>query len=199
MLRATLAGLMAAFVLLGGVPALAQSSTRVSVEVSGGYLLLGGDAFAATDDGMGFEAQLRLGFRGGSGLGIGYYRSKHSVPALPEDIAMSSVFADVRYYLPVESRLRPYVAARLGLMQKGTEVLIPFTGPVEGKARGTLVGAGAGLSYMVTSAIDVMLAAGYDLTFFGDSDYQGERFSDTSANGSVLGVRLGVSVGFGGR
>lgn len=194
-----------------GLPA--QTAQPISVQLSGLYEGLSGDAFEDVDPGIGFEAQLRY-TRGAWSVGLGYQAVRHDYRTcgLPSAsgcldydegrITGAGIFFEPRYVFDAGSDVfAPYVSGRFSVVRQNDnghpQFDLSFTGS---SANG-----GGGLLFRMTPRVNFDAGATFGYTRF--SSYRsvdretGAVQTGTpggGASGSNFVLRLGVAIGLGG-
>lgn len=197
-----------------GAPALcAQTAQAISVQLSGLYEGLTGDAFDDVRPGFGFEAQLRY-TRGAWSVGLGYQQVRHDYRycALPTstgacladiagDIRGSGVFFEPRYVFDAGSDVyAPYMSGRFSVVKQNSvgDPLYDFS------VTGSSANAGGGVLFRLTPRVNFDLGGTVGYTRF--SRYRAEdrqtgavlSGSTGGASGSNFVLRAGVAIGIGG-
>jgi hypothetical protein len=191
----------------------AQTAQPISVQLSGLYEGLAGDAFDDVQPGTGFEAQLRY-TRGAWSLGLGYQATRHRYRycALPTSsgsclaniagrISGSGIFFEPRYVFDAGSDVfAPYVSGRFSIVNQNSvgDPLYDFS------VTGSSANGGGGLLFRVTPRVnfDVGATVGYTrFTSYRAVDRQtGDEFSGSTngTSGSNFVLRVGLAIGIGG-
>lgn len=208
----TLCGALASLVTIAS-PGHAQTAQPISIQLSGLYEGLTGDAFEDVRPGTGFEAQLRY-TRGAWSVGLGYQTVQHSYRycALPTQtgacladisgqIRGSGIFFEPRYVFDAGSDVyAPYMSGRFSIVKQNSvgDPLYDFS------VTGSSANAGGGLLFRVTPRInfDVGGTVGYTrFTRYRAEDRQtGAILSGSTGgtSGSNFVLRAGVAIGIGG-
>jgi hypothetical protein len=198
---------------VGTVELHAQTAQPISVQLSGLYEGLSGDAFEDVRPGTGFEAQLRY-TRGAWSVGLGYQALQHRygfcyVPlsgggcgrTIPATISGSGIFFEPRYVFDAGSDVyAPYVSGRFSIVKQSDtgDPLYEFS------ITGSSANGGGGLLFRLTPRInfDVGGTVGYTRFSKGRSvDRQtGAVISGSTGgtSGSNFVLRVGVAIGIGG-
>jgi len=203
----------AAVLLLCAVSARAQTAQPISLQLSGLYEGLSGDAFEDVRPGAGFEAQLRY-TRGAWSVGLGYQTVRHDyrycalttangscLAPVAGRISGSGVFFEPRYVLDAGSdRFAPYVSGRFSIVRQNDsgDPLYDFS------VTGSSANAGGGVLFHLTPRVNFDAGATFGYTRF--TSYRavdketGTEFSGSpgGASGSNFVLRLGVAIGLGG-
>jgi hypothetical protein len=209
---ASVSGALACLAACAG-DARAQTAQPISVQVSGLYEGLAGDAFDDVQPGAGFEAQVRY-TRGAWSVGVGYQMTRHRYRycALPTSsgvclaeiagrISGSGVFLEPRYVLDAGSDVfAPYVSGRFSLVKQSA------TGdPVyDFSVSGSSANAGGGLLVRVTPRVNFDAGATVGYTRFSSFRSVERRTGAvlTDAEGGRAGsnfvLRVGMAIGIGG-
>ena len=197
-----------------GAPGLdAQTAQPISIQLSGLYEGLTGEAFDDVRPGAGFEAQLRY-TRGAWSVGLGYQQVRHEYRycALPTstgaciadiagDIRGSGIFFEPRYVFDAGSDVyAPYMSGRFSVVRQSSvgDPLYDFS------VTGSSANAGGGVLFRVSPRINVDIGGTVGYTRF--SRYRAEdrqtgavlAGSTGGASGSNFVLRVGVAIGIGG-
>ncbi len=180
-------------------PLLAQSAQAVSLQVSGLYNGVFGNAFTGLRlrDGVGAEAQVRY-TPGSMSIGAGFEYTNHGVERQPEDVRLYGGFVEPRYRIHAGSNVvAPYVSARFSLLKVGysgddlslTSTFIQLNG-------------GGGLLFRLNSRVNLDLGATFGYNRLGDgtlsSKSGGGSVHVNSTSGSNVVLRLGLAIGLAG-
>jgi hypothetical protein len=184
----------AACVLAGD--ATAQSAQRFSVQGSGIYAALLGEAYEGFNGGPGFEAQLRF-TPGALSFGIGYQYTSHQFVSDPANLRLDGGFFEPRYVIIIGSNtFAPYIAARVAVLRQSYQ-----GGGLRGSTTGVTVNGGGGVLTRLGSRLNLDLGVTYGYATFGESEYRdtaGNTFPFPSGSGSNVMVRAGLAIGIGG-
>ncbi|MBK8056855.1 MAG: outer membrane beta-barrel protein [Gemmatimonadetes bacterium] len=190
MRRSNRSALLLAFLL--AAPLRAQSGTLWSLQASGLYVGLSGDAYSGLDAGVGAEGQLRYNFVNGWSLGAGVQASRHKFSedfGLLEDLTLMGAFVEPRKVLPIgRSKVAPYLSGRLALLSQRTKVLGESVG-----ATGLQVNAGGGLLFSLSPRANLDFGATVGAVGFGKYANVGSE----AGSGSNFVMRVGLSLGLG--
>lgn len=183
-------------VALGISSAAAQTAQRFSVQASGLYANLFGDAFANVGRGLGGEAQLRY-TPGAFSIGAGFQYTDHDTPGTPDaTFHLYGGFLEPRYVLDVgSSTLFPYVSTRFSILSQKITRPNP---QIEISASGVTLNGGGGVLFRLGSRVNLDVGSTFGYTHFGDSETDGSTNPNTSQSGSNVVVRIGLAVGLGG-
>ena len=192
----TLIGLITGLGLVGLAVdgAAAQTAQRFSVQASGLYAKLYGDAFAGVGRGLGGEAQLRY-TPGALSIGAGFQYTDHDTPeGSGATFHLYGGFLEPRYVIDVGSNsLSPYVSTRFSILsQKISETA------GETSATGVTLNGGGGVLFRLGSRVNLDVGSTFGYTHFGDAETEGSTIPNTSASGSNIVVRIGLALGLGG-
>jgi hypothetical protein len=196
-----LIGLVAGLGLLGpGVGrAAGQTAQRFSVQGSGLYANLYGDAFANVGRGLGGEAQLRY-TPGALSIGAGFQYTDHDTPAASgATFHLYGGFLEPRLVLDVGSNtVSPYVSTRFSLLsQKVKEPAGPGQ-QIETSATGVTLNGGGGILFRLGPRLNLDVGSTFGYTHFGDAARGGSTLPNTGASGSNIVVRIGLALGLAG-
>jgi hypothetical protein len=198
---------------LGTAALPAQTAQPISIQLSGLYEGLSGDAFEDVRPGTGVEAQLRY-TRGAWSVGLGYQLLEHRYRycALPTSsgacladivgrIRGSGIFFEPRYVFDAGSDVyAPYVSGRFSIVKQSDkgDPLYDFS------VTGSSANGGGGVLFRLTPRInfDIGGTVGYTrFTRYRAVDRQtGAVISGSTggASGSNFVLRVGVAIGIGG-
>lgn len=198
-------------IVAGELPA--QTAQPISVQLSGLYEGLAGDAFDDVHPGAGFEGQVRY-TRGAWSFGFGYQATRHRYRycALPASngsclativgrISGSGIFFEPRYVFDAGSDVfAPYMSGRFSIVKQNNvgDPLYDFS------VTGSSANGGGGLLFRVTPRIN--FDAGVTVGYTRFSSYRaidrvtGAEFSGSTGgtSGSNFVLRVGVAIGIGG-
>ncbi len=177
----------------------AQTAQRLSVQASGLFVTLSGDAYSSLKNGPGFEAQLRFN-PGALSFGGGFQFSNHDIDATDVDgsIRLFGAFFEPRYVIPAPSAmLAPYVSARLAYLRQSLN-LEGF----EGNSNGLQINGGGGVLVRLGSNVNVDLGATFGYIDFGESTVTDkstgiETKTADADSGTNWVFRIGLAFGLG--
>ena len=177
--------------------ATAQSAQRFSIQASGIYAALFGEAFEGLDGGPGVEAQLRF-TPGALSFGAGYQYTSHEFVSDLANVRLDGGFLEPRYVIVTGSNtFAPYLAARFSVLRQSFSA-----GDITGSTTGITVNGGGGVLASLSSRINLDVGVSYGYARFRDSEYRDPRTGFThpfpSGSGSDIVVRAGLAVGIGG-
>jgi hypothetical protein len=212
-----LASVCGAIACLSGVGAgrgAAQTAQPISVQLSGLYEGLAGDAFDDVQPGAGFEAQLRY-TRGAWSVGLGYQTTRHDYRycALPNSgggpclvsiagqFSGSGIFFEPRYVLDAGSDVfAPYVSGRVSVVRQKADGHPEYDFSVSGSS----ANAGGGLLVRMSPRVNFDAGGTVGYTRFSRFRSVDRRTGAvlTGAEGGTSGsnfvLRVGVAIGIGG-
>ncbi|MCC6773371.1 MAG: outer membrane beta-barrel protein [Gemmatimonadaceae bacterium] len=197
-----LVGATALFVLVAPSLVQAQSAQRYSLQASGIFVGVFGEAYEGLKSGPGFEAQFRITPSAWS-YGFGVQGSVHSTddPNFgDETVTVAGIFFEPRRVIDVgSSQFAPYVSARVAFLQQSLDVIINGT-QVTADATGAQFNGGGGVLVRLSPRVNLDLGATYGLINFGDVEVDvagvgSTKLEGTSGNGSNLVLRAGLAVG----
>jgi len=174
----------------------AQSAQAISLQVSGLYNGVFGNAFNGLQDGVGGEAQIRY-TPGAFSVGAGFEYTRHGLDNVMEDAELYGGFVEPRYRIHTGSNvLAPYVSARFSLLAVG------FTGgELSTDSNFIQLNGGGGLLYRLGPRINLDFGATYGYNRLGSGTLKRNgatlRTFDSSSGANAV-VRLGLAVGIGG-
>lgn len=196
--RSSMATLVA--ITLVSVPAAAQSAQRWSIQASGLYVGVGGEAYDGLDNGAGGEVQVRLTPSLWS-YGLGAQYSSHELSQAPgNSISLSGVFFEPRRVFDVGSaRYAPYLSGRAAFLQQEAD----FGNGTTLTASGFQANVGGGVLTRLTPRVNLDLGATVGAINFGDAELKQNgqvqgTFSGTSGTGQNIVFRAGLAIGLGG-
>jgi hypothetical protein len=170
-----------------------QSHQPFSLQLSGIFVIPGGDAFSGTNPGGGGEIQIRRNLSPIS-IGIGAQLSMHDI-GLPTLMSLRGAFLEPRFVIPGSSlSFAPYLSARVAVFQEN----ISSEG-VTGSATGTQINGGGGILIPLGTNLNLDLGATVGLLRFGSftTRYQGQSYHSPAATGFNFVLRGGVAIGLG--
>jgi opacity protein-like surface antigen len=195
----TLIGLVTGLGLVGLAvnQATAQTAQRFSVQASGLYAHLYGDAFDGIGRGLGGEAQLRYTPSAFS-IGAGFQYTDHDTPGSPgATLHLYGGFLEPRYVIDVGSgTLAPYVSTRFSILSQKLTELRDTGQEIETSATGVTLNGGGGVLIRLGSRVNLDVGSTFGYTRFGESETEG--VTNPSASGSNIVVRIGLALGLGG-
>jgi len=182
----------------------AQTNQRFSVQASGLFVTLSGDAYESLKNGPGFEAQLRFN-PGALSFGGGFQFSNHDVDA--SDVNGSAhlfgAFFEPRYVIATKSTsFAPYVSGRLAYLRQSLDADISGGPSVEGHSNGFQINGGGGFIVRVGPSINVDLGATFGRIDFGEATVKDKnsgvetKTPDADA-GTNFVFRIGLAFGLG--
>ena len=174
-----------------------QSAQRLSVQGSGLFINLFGDAFEGAEAGYGFEAQVRY-TPSALSFGAGFQYTSHGVEGIDDRASLIGGFFEPRYVFSTSSSsLFPYLSGRFYLVQIKSENTAT---DVRTTANGLAANGGGGVLVRLASRVNADIGATYGYSRFSDFKFEdlstgitGE--SDISNSGSNIVLRLGLTLG----
>jgi hypothetical protein len=175
----------------------AQSAQAISVQVSGLYNGVFGNAFQRLEDGIGGEAQIRY-TPGALSIGAGFQYTSHGQETQPEDIRLYGGFIEPRYRIHTGSNIiAPYLSARFALLKIGFS-----GGDLSTSSAFIQLNGGGGLLYRLGPRFNLDLGATYGYNRVGEGTLKrkstGTETPFESGSGANVVLRLGLAVGIGG-
>jgi hypothetical protein len=180
------------------LPLGAQTRSTWSVQGSGLFAGLGGDAYSGIDPGPGFELQIRRRLDPTWSLGCGFQGTYHSLSAVSGDVKLQGLFCEPRKLIDIQSdKVFPYVSARGSVLRQDLT-----SGTFESSANGATANLGAGLMMPFgngasahPTVLELGASAGY--TWFGDfsANAPGGTISGSTGGGFNFILRIGLAVG----
>ncbi|MDQ3996438.1 MAG: hypothetical protein M3303_05420 [Gemmatimonadota bacterium] len=196
---------------LGAPVARGQTAQPISVQLSGLYEGLAGDAFDDVRPGAGFEAQLRY-TRGAWSVGLGYQTTRHryrycALPAATTCLAVISgqfsgagVFFEPRYVLDAGSDVfAPYLSGRFSLVRQRADGDPDYEFSVSGSS----ANAGGGLLVRMSPRVNFDAGGTVGYTRFSSFRSVDRRTGavltgvEGGTSGSNFVLRVGVAIGIG--
>jgi hypothetical protein len=176
---------------------LAQSAQAVSLQVSGLYNGVIGDAFNGMGDGAGAEAQVRY-TPGSLSIGAGFEYTSHGYAGTAENVRLYGGFVEPRYRIHAGSNsVAPYLSARFSLLKVGFS-----GGDLSLSSDYIQLNGGGGLLYRLNSRVNLDLGATYGYNRLGDgtltSKSGGGSRHQNASSGSNIVLRVGLAIGLGG-
>jgi hypothetical protein len=189
----------------------AQTAQPISVQLSGLYEGLAGDAFEEVRPGAGFEAQLRY-TRGAWSVGLGYQATRHryrycALPASSDGSCLTlirgrfrgaGVFFEPRYVLDAGSDVfAPYLSGRFSLVWQSADGDPDYEFSVSGSS----ANAGGGLLVRITPRVNFDAGGTVGYTRFSSFRSVDRRTgavlsgAEGGTSGSNFVLRVGVAIG----
>jgi hypothetical protein len=188
--------------------AFAQTGQRFSIQGSGLYAGLFGEAFDEIEDGVGGEVQVRY-TPGVISWGFGLQYTSHNTAGEAKDVItkakLAGVFVEPRYVVDIgSSRLAPYFSGRFAYSQMSLDIVeIPNVTVDIDEPRGPTINGGGGVLIRLSSRanLDIGVTIGY--TSFNDIEghvvgNQAFDFTVEVGSGTNLVGRIGFAIGLGG-
>ncbi|HEY8259419.1 MAG TPA: hypothetical protein VIG08_17305 [Gemmatimonadales bacterium] len=175
----------------------AQSAQAFSLQASGLYNGVFGNAFTGLRGGIGAEAQIRY-TPGAVSIGAGFEYTNHGLENQPEDVRLYGGFIEPRYRIHAGSNVvAPYLSARFSLLKVGYS-----GGDLSLTSSFIQLNGGGGLLFRLNSRVNMDLGATFGYNRLGDgtktSKSGGGSVSVESASGSNVVLRLGLAIGLAG-
>jgi hypothetical protein len=178
-------------------PLLAQSAQAVSLQVSGLYNAVFGNAFFGTRDGTGVEAQVRY-TPGSLSIGAGFEYTNHGSDVRPENTRLYGGFIEPRYRIRAGSNVvAPYISARFSLLKVG------FSGnDLSLSSNFIQLNGGGGLLFRLNSRVNLDVGATYGFNRLGQGTLKSESGGGSvpveANSGSNAVLRVGLAIGLAG-
>ena len=170
---------------------LAQSGTLFSIQGSGLYVGLSGDAYEGVGGGIGAEGQVRMNFTGGRSLGAGLQYSSHSFAegfGVDDPLTLVGVFLEPRILLNrIGTWSAPYLSLRLAFLRQSASV--------DGNsvsASGLQINGGGGILMKINDRTNIDLGGTIGAVKFGDYST-----GVNAGNGLNFVLRVGLSLAIG--
>jgi len=191
--------LIALSLLIASGTAAAQTAQRLSVQASGLFVTLSGDAYENLKNGPGFEAQLRFN-PGALSIGGGFQYSNHDVddPTLDGSIKLLGGFLEPRYVIATSSStFAPYISSRLAYLRQSLD-LEGF----EGNSNGFQINGGGGIIMRLGGNVNLDLGATFGYIDFGEATVKDkstgiETKTEDADSGTNWVFRIGLAFGLG--
>jgi hypothetical protein len=185
--------------LIASGTAAAQTAQRFSVQASGLFVTLSGDAYENLKNGPGFEAQLRFN-PGALSIGGGFQYSNHDVddPTLDGSIKLLGGFLEPRYVIATSSTtFAPYISSRLAYLRQSLD-LEGF----EGNSNGFQINGGGGIIMRLGGNVNLDLGATFGYIDFGEATVKDkstgiETKTEDADSGTNWVFRIGLAFGLG--
>jgi hypothetical protein len=186
------------------VPAGAQSAQRFSLQFSGLFVGVSGEAYEGLDSGPGFEAQFRFNPSAFS-IGLGFQASSHGLAIEDvgsEDVQLAGGFLEPRYVFDIgQDKYAPYASARLAYLKQSIDLDLDDVS-VSASANGTQLNIGGGVLVRLSSRVNLDVGATIGRIDFDDVEVTipGEgtvSVAGSSGSGQNLVLRLGLAIGLG--
>jgi hypothetical protein len=178
-------------------PLLAQSAQAVSLQVSGLYNGVFGNAFFGLRNGAGVEAQVRY-TPGSLSVGAGFEYTNHGSDIRPENTRLYGGFVEPRYRIHAGSNVvAPYVSARFSLLKVGFS-----GGDLSLSSSFIQLNGGGGLLFRLNSRVNLDVGATYGYNRLGNGTLKSESGGGSvpveANSGSNVVLRLGLAIGLAG-
>lgn len=173
--------------------ALAQSSQKLSLQLSGLSTSIGVGSGASATGGVGVEPQVRVNriweseSIGTISVGLGGQWTRHS--AGPDVLRIFGAFLEPRLVMPRLGRTFPYVAGRLALLQQSSNFGT--------SSSGTAFGAGGGVAIPVSSRVNVDAGVALIRQKFGTFRFNDDNRQSSFRAFNTYAAKIGLSVGLG--
>jgi hypothetical protein len=175
----------------------AQSAQKFSIQGSGLFIKLFGDAFPGAKPGYGFEAQVRY-TPSALSFGVGFQYTSHEVEGVDQRATLLGGFFEPRYVFSTSSgTLFPYLSGRFYLVELKSE---NSNTDIRTKATGLAANGGGGVLLRLGSRVNADIGATYGYSEFRDFKFEDlstgvTGTSDNNTNGSNVVLRLGLTLG----
>jgi hypothetical protein len=174
-----------------------QSAQPISLQVSGLFNGVFGNAFTGMRDGVGAEAQIRYTPSAFS-IGAGFEYTNHGFEGRPEDIRLYGGFVEPRYRIHAGSNVvAPYISARFSLLKVGFS-----GGDLDLTSNFIQLNGGGGLLFRMQSRLNLDVGATFGYNRLGDGMLSSKSGAGSvavkSSSGSNVVIRVGLAIGLGG-
>jgi hypothetical protein len=175
----------------------AQSAQPISLQVSGLFNGVFGNAFTGMKNGVGAEAQVRYTPSAFS-VGAGFEYTNHGFENRPEDIRLYGGFVEPRYRIHAGSNVvAPYISARFSLLKVGFS-----GGDLSLTSSFIQLNGGGGLLFRLHSRLNLDVGATFGYNRLGNGTLSSKSGTGSvpveSSSGSNVVIRLGMAIGLGG-
>ena len=162
-----------------------QPRTRgLTIGASGGFFIVGGEDFSATDDALGVNAYIGYRALKRFDVNLGVHYSSHGLGFGSRDLAILAIYAEPRVLFPIpESPATFSLGLRAGWARRDAST---ETSTFESTGYG--VGGVAAIQIGVARSLNVEALLSVNLLSFAPI------FGSERDSGSVIGVQLGLSV-----
>jgi hypothetical protein len=174
----------------------AQSAQRLSIQGSGLFINLMGDAFSNAESGYGFEAQVRY-TPSALSLGAGFQYTRHKLENTDLHANLVGGFFEPRYVFSTSSAsLFPYLSGRFYVVRLSST---NEAQQIKTTSTGVAANGGGGVLIRVGSRVNIDLGATYGYCRFGEFKFEDLSSGLTSTsdgnNGTNLVGRVGLTFG----
>lgn len=174
-----------------------QSAQRLSVQGSGLFINLGGDAFKNAKAGYGFEAQVRF-TPSALSLGAGFQYTRHNIEGVEgQHATLVGGFFEPRYVFSTSSgSLFPYLSGRFYVVQlRSTNEALQ----VRTTSTGLAANGGGGVLVRLASRVNLDLGATFGYCRFSEFKFEnlvnGVTGTSEGNNGTNIVGRVGLTFG----
>lgn len=173
-----------------------QSAQRLSVQGSGLFLNLLGDAFEGTEVGYGFEAQVRYTPSAFS-FGVGFQYTSHAIEGVDDRATLVGGFFEPRYVFSTSSSaLFPYLSGRFYAVRFTSE---NTAAQIRTTSTGLAANGGGGVLVRLGARVNADLGATFGYFRFSEFTFEnlatGIEGTGEGNNGSNVVVRAGLTFG----
>lgn len=191
-------GLVLAALLAAGLPVglHGQSAQRLSIQGSGLYINLLGDAFEGAEAGYGFEAQVRYTPSAFS-FGVGFQYTRHSLEGTDQHANLIGGFFEPRYVFSTSSSVAfPYLSGRFYVVRLRSE---DSDTDIRTTSTGVAANGGGGVLLRLGSRVNADLGATFGYVRFSEFKFEnlatGLVGTGESNNGTNVVLRAGFTFG----
>ena len=179
----------------------AQSAQKYSIQASGLFVGVSGDAYDGMNAGPGVELQFRYTPSVWS-FGIGYQYSSHGLDEnsiTDNSVSLSGVFFEPRRTFDVgSSTYAPYASGRLAILRESLDIEDSGT-TLNASASGIQVNVGGGVLFRLTPRVNLDLGLTLGMINFGDLELSmpgaGSAVIGDGGSGSNMVFRVGAAIG----
>lgn len=196
--------------LAGPMPgaASAQSAQKVSLQLSGLYVGVFGDAYDGLKGGPGAELQLRY-TPGAWSFGAGTQASLHDftdAELSDQQVLLTGAFFEPRRVIDIgSSSVAPYLSARFAWLRQTLNMTLTDgidEVDVEATASGGQINGGGGLLFRMSPRVNLDIGATFGVIRFGDVEINAGNYGQgtvqgTTGTGQNVVFRLGLAIGLG--
>ena len=180
-----------AFLTTLALPATAQTSSPISLQVSGLWSIPFSGELSGVSPGPGVEAQIRYN-PGRFSIGVGGEISWHDVTGTDRSVRLTGAFIEPRYVIQTGSEsVAPYLSGRIAVSQTTFEV-----GDLTSTGTGFTANAGGGLLIVLGASVNLDLGATIGAKGLGSATVATTPPTtfDLGSGNNVI-IRVGLAIG----